>query len=156
MKDYFPLIFCCVGDTFPVGCRFDETNVFYKYFEQNPDSQDPKYNTKLGIYSEGIGLDNVHFSWGHDEYMYQVCVQNNCKLPPEALAIIRYHSFYPWHKHGAYAYLTNEHDQKMLFWVREFQKHDLYSKLPEKPDVEKLVPFYQKLIDKYFPKILKW
>jgi len=145
-----------VGDTFPVGCKFDETNVFYDYFQQNPDWKNPLYQSKCGIYKEAIGLDKVHFSWGHDEYLYQVCVQNQCKLPLEALYIIRYHSFYPWHNKGSYNHLTNETDNKMLVWVKEFQKFDLYSKLPEKPDVEKLIPFYQKLIAKYFPKTLKW
>ena len=31
-----------------------------------------RYNTKLGIYEENCGLDNVLMSWGHDEYLYQV------------------------------------------------------------------------------------
>ncbi|XWS60771.1 hypothetical protein CRYUN_Cryun07bG0065500 [Craigia yunnanensis] len=26
-----------VGDTFPVGCAFDESNVRHKYFKKNPD-----------------------------------------------------------------------------------------------------------------------
>ncbi|KAK1311698.1 Inositol oxygenase 1 [Acorus calamus] len=61
-----------VGDTFPVGCAFDESNVHHKYFEENPDYNNPAYNTKFGIYSEGCGLDNVMMSWGHDDYMYLV------------------------------------------------------------------------------------
>jgi len=140
-----------VGDTFPVGCEFAESNVYPQFFEENPDSKNPAFMNKLGIYSEGIGLDNVHISFGHDEYMYQVCVQNKSLLPSEALYIIRYHSFYPWHSHGAYTYLTNDKDKEMLTWVKEFQKFDLYSKLPDKPNVEELIPYYKKLIAKYFP-----
>jgi len=140
----------CVGDTFPVGCEFAETNVYPQFFEANPDFNNPKYMSKNGIYSEEIGLDNVHMSFGHDEYMYQVCVQNNSKLPLEALYIVRYHSFYPWHQHGSYSHLTNEKDREMLHWVKEFQKFDLYSKLPEKPDLEVLIPYYKGLIAKYF------
>jgi len=141
----------CVGDTFPVGCEFAETNVYPQFFEENADFKNPELMTKFGIYSNEIGLDNVHMSFGHDEYMYQVCVQNGCKLPLEALYIVRYHSFYPWHQHGSYSYLTNEKDREMLHWVKEFQKFDLYSKLPEKPDVEALIPYYKGLIAKYFP-----
>jgi len=145
-----------VGDTFPVGCRFDEGNIFYDSFSENPDYYNPKYNTKFGIYHEGIGLDNVHFSWGHDEYLYQVCQFNKSTLPIEAMYVIRYHSFYPWHNKGAYMYLANDDDKKYLKWVKEFQKHDLYSKLPEKPDLDKLLPYYKGLIAKYFPPVLKW
>ncbi|KDO55904.1 hypothetical protein CISIN_1g021203mg [Citrus sinensis] len=63
-----------VGDTFPLGCAFDESNVHHKYFKENPDSNNPAYNTKNGIYTEGCGLDNVMISWGHDDYMYLVCL----------------------------------------------------------------------------------
>ena len=43
-----------------------------QYFKENPDYNNPAYNTKNGIYSEGCGLDNVMISWGHDDYMYLV------------------------------------------------------------------------------------
>lgn len=39
---------------------------------ENADFNNPKYNTKTGIYSEGCGLENVLMSWGHDDYMYLV------------------------------------------------------------------------------------
>ncbi|KAJ0964721.1 hypothetical protein J5N97_025859 [Dioscorea zingiberensis] len=91
-----------VGDTFPVGCAFHESNVHHKvisskslkliktafvllghslkrscelklqYFMGNPDFNNPKYNTKYGVYSQGCGLDNVLMSWGSDEYMFLV------------------------------------------------------------------------------------
>jgi len=145
-----------VGDTFPVGCKFDESIVFHEYFQQNHDNSNPLYNTRLGIYSEGIGLENVTISWGHDEYLYQVCKQNGCTLPKQGLDIIRYHSFYSWHTSGAYKYLMSEEDKSSLFWVKEFQKHDLYSKSPEKPKLDELIPYYQGLMEKYFPPMLKW
>ncbi|OWM70971.1 hypothetical protein CDL15_Pgr013152 [Punica granatum] len=83
-----------VGDTFPLGCAFDESIVHHRVFEDNPDFQNPKFNTKLGVYSENCGLDKVPMSWGHDEYMYLVAQGNNTTLPPAALFIIRFHSFY--------------------------------------------------------------
>jgi len=147
---------CVVGDTFPVGCRFSEANVFHPFFQGNPDNNNPLYSTENGVYHEGIGLDNVLMAWGHDEYLYQVMKHNKVTLPEEAFYVVRYHSFYPWHHKGAYNHLTNEQDRKMLFWVQEFQKHDLYSKLPEKPSVEKLMPYYKSLIEKYFPPVLDW
>lgn len=76
--------------------------------------------------------------WGHDEYMYQICIHNKCTLPPEALYIIRFHSFYPWHSKNAYQQLMNEKDKKMLPWVLRFNEHDLYSKSHgKKTDIKK-------------------
>ena len=60
-----------VGDTFPVGCAFDESIIYPGTFANNPDSKDPVYSTPNGIYSPGCGMDNVMLSWGHDEYLYQ-------------------------------------------------------------------------------------
>lgn len=145
-----------VGDTFPVGCAFTDANVFPHFFANNSDSCHPIYSSELGIYSRNCGLENVRMSFGHDEYLYRVIVGNKSTLPISALYAIRFHSFYPWHKQGGYKYLTNEQDEKMLYWVKEFNQFDLYSKAKEKMDVEKLKPYYQKLIKKYFPEKLKW
>ncbi|XP_057734502.1 inositol oxygenase 4-like [Arachis stenosperma] len=145
-----------VGDTFPVGCAFDEKNVHHKYFKKNPDSKNPAYNTKEGVYSKGCGLDNVLMSWGHDDYMYMVAKENGTTLPSPGLFIIRYHSFYPLHKEGAYTHLMSEEDFENLKWLHIFNKYDLYSKSKVLVDVEKVKPYYQSLIDKYFPAKLKW
>lgn len=127
-----------VGDTFPVGCRFDERIVLASStFQGNPDYDHPVYSTKYGIYTEGCGLDNVMLSWGHDEYLYHV-VKDQSLLPPEALAMIRYHSFYPWHKEGAYRELMSEKDHEMLKAVKAFNPYDLYSKSDGIPSVEEL------------------
>lgn len=126
-----------VGDTFPVGCRFDERNIYPDSFALNPDSRDATYSSEFGIYRPGCGLDNVMLSWGHDEYLYHV-VKEQSKLPAEALAMIRYHSFYPWHREGAYTALMEEKDHDMLKAVRAFNPYDLYSKSDDVPSVEEL------------------
>lgn len=144
------------GDTFPVGCAYDECNVHFKYFKENPDYHNPKYNTKSGVYSEGCGLDNVLMSWGHDDYMYLVAKENKTTLPSAGLFIIRYHSFYPLHKHGAYMHLMNDEDKENLKWLHVFNKYDLYSKSNVRIDLEKVKPYYMSLIEKYFPSKLRW
>ncbi|PNY27090.1 Inositol oxygenase 1 [Tolypocladium capitatum] len=145
-----------VGDTFPVGCAFDECIVLPGTFANNPDVHDPVYSTRFGIYSPGCGLDNVMLSWGHDEYLYHV-VRDQSVLPDEALAMIRYHSFYPWHREGAYRELMCEKDHDMLKAVRAFNPYDLYSKSDDVPSVEELKPYYMELIDEFFPqRVLKW
>ncbi len=137
-----------VGDTFPVGCAWSEKIVLAEYLADNPDSQVPEYQTPCGIYSAGCGLDNVLMSWGHDEYMYHVVKDY---LPPEALYMIRYHSFYPWHREGAYGHLMNAQDRKYLGAVRAFNPYDLYTKAAERPDVDKLRPYYEDLWNEFFP-----
>ncbi|KAI5664598.1 hypothetical protein M9H77_23921 [Catharanthus roseus] len=145
-----------VGDTFPLGCAFDESIVHYKYLKENPDSKNPNYSSKNGVYEEGCGLNNVAMSWGHDDYMYLVAKENGTTLPQAALFIIRYHSFYPLHRDGAYTHLMNEEDKENLKWLHIFNKYDLYSKSKVRIDVEKVKPYYLSLIEKYFPAKLRW
>ncbi|WP_433936476.1 inositol oxygenase family protein [Sorangium cellulosum] len=142
-----------VGDTFPVGCATSDRIVFPELFARNPDMANPAYQTPRGIYEEGAGLSQVHMSWGHDEYLYHVVKDH---LPPEALAMIRYHSFYAAHRDGAYGHLMNEQDRRMMEWVRRFNPYDLYSKADAPPDVERLKPFYEDLIAEFLPAELRW
>jgi inositol oxygenase len=145
-----------VGDTFPVGCKFDESIVFHKHFEGNPDNSDERYNSKYGMYAPNCGLENVLFSWGHDEYIYQVCVRNKSSIPKEGLYMLRFHSFYPWHRNGAYGHLTNEEDERLLEWVLKFNQYDLYSKSDEIQVTDELLRYYKNIVDKYFPGKLNW
>jgi inositol oxygenase len=151
-----------VGDTFPVGCAFEDSIIYPGTFVDNPDSKDPVYSTKHGIYSEGCGLDNVMLSWGHDEYLYHLCKEQST-LPDEALAMIRYHSFYPWHSAGGYKWMMNEKDHEMLKAVKAFNPYDLYSKSDGIPDIVELKAYYMELINTYFPpregeteRIIQW
>ncbi|KAG5573820.1 hypothetical protein H5410_063586 [Solanum commersonii] len=145
-----------VGDTFPLGCSFDESNIHHKYFKENQDFNNSIYNTKNGIYYDFIGLENVMMSWGHDDYMYMVAKENGTTLPSAGLFIIRYHSFYPLHKNGAYKHLMNDEDEENLKWLHVFNKYDLYSKSKVHVNVEEVKPYYMSLIEKYFPAKLRW
>jgi inositol oxygenase len=142
-----------VGDTFPVGCAFSPKIVFPEFFATNPDATDPRYQSLTGIYEPGCGLDAVHLSWGHDEYLYQVVKDY---LPAEGLAMIRYHSCYPIHQEREYASLLNDRDHELMAWVRRFNPYDLYSKGHEPPDVAALTPYYRELIAEFFPPVLNW
>lgn len=142
-----------VGDTFPVGCAWSDQVVFPEYFALNPDAQVPEYQTLHGIYEPNCGLDKVHLSWGHDEYIYRV-VRNY--MPEPAQYMLRYHSFYAAHRHGSYRHLMSSHDEKMFEWVRKFNPYDLYSKGAAKPNVEELRPYYEDLIAEFFPDQIDW
>lgn len=142
-----------VGDTYPVGCAWSEHIVFHEYFAGNPDRNVPEYQTQYGIYEPNCGLENVHMSFGHDGYIAEVMKPY---LPDEALYMLRFHSFYPWHKHGAYDHLCNDKDRAMLEWVLKFNKYDLYSKGHAKPDLTKLKPYYDDLFAEFLPAKVAW
>jgi inositol oxygenase len=144
---------CVVGDTFPVGCQHSDKIVYPEFFKENPDSKDPRFNTKYGVYEPNCGLDNVHMSWGHDEYIYQIMKDY---LPEEGLAMLRYHSFYAQHRENAYAHLMNKDDHQLFKWVDKFNPYDLYSKAAVPPNVKELRPFYEDLASKFLPDTLKF
>lgn len=142
-----------VGDTFPVGCAFAEEVVYPDLFAANPDASDPRTQGPCGIYEPGCGLDRLHFSWGHDEYLYHVL---RPYLPPPALDVIRYHSFYAGHREGAYAHLLAPRDRERLDAVAAFSRHDLYSKSVVRPDLAALRPYYEALAADFLPDELAW
>jgi len=142
-----------VGDTFPVGCAYSDKIVFPEFFTANPDYQHPIYSTRYGVYEPNCGLDKVHLSWGHDEYVYHM-MKNY--LPQEGLYMLRYHSFYAQHREHAYDHLMNAHDHAMFKWVNLFNPYDLYSKNPNQKSWEELRPYYENLVAKYLPATLKF
>lgn len=142
-----------VGDTFPVGCAYSDKIVYPEFFKDNPDFQNKLYQDKLGIYTENCGLDNVHMSWGHDEYVYHMMKDY---IPEPGLYMLRYHSFYSQHRENAYTHLMNEKDHELFKWVKLFNPYDLYSKNPNQKSWEELKPYYQELVAKYLPVTLKF
>src|SRR6267142_1491142 len=142
-----------VGDTFPAGCKYSDKVVFPEFFAANPDSKIPEYQTEYGIYEPNCGLDKVHLSFGHDEYIYQATRRY---LPEEAQYMLRYHSFYAAHRHSAYRHLMNDQDERMFEWVRKFNLYDLYSKGRERPKTQEILPYYQDLVSDFFPDRIAW
>ncbi|CAF0928441.1 unnamed protein product [Rotaria sordida] len=146
------------GDTFPVGCKFERVGVFPRFFDENPDSKHPIYSTQLGIYQPGCGLNNLTMCFSHDEYMYKVLKHGKNatqitekQLPIQAYYMIRFHSFFPWHTFEAYTIFEDEMDKQNKEWVQMFAKFDLYSKSHDVVDIEKVKPYYEKLIKQYLP-----
>lgn len=147
-----------VGDTFPVGCAYSDKIVYNHFFELNPDKKNMICNSKYGIYKPNCGIDNILLSFGHDNYLYDVLKHNKCEIPEEGLKIIKYHSFYSWHRENQYEYLMNDEDYKIRDLCRQFSDCDLYTKNDNnKLDIDKLKPYYDGLIKKYFPnELLEW
>lgn len=147
-----------VGDTFVVGCELPECLVFPEFSLENPDRAEGMYRGELGMYQPGCGLDACLVAYGHDEYMYEVLKRSpGVRLPPEALAIVRYHSLYPWHQGGAYASLENERDREMKPWVQLFNRYDLYTKhntTYTEVEMTDLKTYYGGLIQEFLPEKL--
>ena len=63
-----------------------------------------------------------------------------------------------WHKDNEYEYLMDDGDATIKEWCSKFSKCDLYTKDNNKiPDIDKLKPYYQSLIRKYFINtVLEW
>lgn len=144
------------GDTWVVGVPIPNTVVFPEFNDLNPDADVKQYQGSCGMYEPGCGLENLLFAYGHDEYMYRMLIHNKTTIPKEGLAMIRYHSCYPWHDKGEYQALMGPGDEELKRWVKDFNQYDLYTKADTRPIVEELWPYYQSLIDKYLPGKLDW
>src|ERR1700722_6096162 len=82
------------------------------------------------------------------------------------LLSVRHFPFFPyqpnseasnsWHRDGAYSHFTNQKDREILEAVRAFNPYDLYSKSDARCDPVKLRPYYEGLINKFFPPVLDW
>jgi len=142
-----------VGDTFVLGCKIPEKVVYYEHCKNHPDYD----NDNLGIYQEKCGIENLHLSYGHDEYLYNVLLHNVNNLQKKYMDIIRFHSFYPWHTSKEYQYFMKLGDEEIMKNVLEFNEFDLYSK--EDTDFQltpEIIEYYEKLLTKYFPEPLNW
>jgi len=142
-----------VGDIFLVGCKFPNTLVYSEFNDANPDMQDPRYNTELGMYAKNSGLDNALKAWGHDEYLFQVLSNHKENtIPKEGMTMVRYHSFYPWHTGGSYMNIMSEVEKPYLEWVKDFNQYDLYTKRPQTYELSDLKHYYLPIIEKYLGK----
>lgn len=142
-----------VGDTFIVGCKLPDTIIFPEFNKENPDMNDNRYNTLLGMYKSNCGLDTLKCSWGHDEYLYRILLfeKNKHNLPEEALYMIRFHSLYAYHDKDSYRHFMSDKDKQMKQWLKLFNKYDLYSKSDTILKIESVKPYYMSLLDKFFP-----
>uniref|UniRef100_A0A0N5B441 Inositol oxygenase n=1 Tax=Strongyloides papillosus TaxID=174720 RepID=A0A0N5B441_STREA len=149
--------YAVTGDTYPVGCAPANSIVYgIESFKGNIDLQNPKYNTKLGMYKKNCGIENLLMCWSHDEYLYQVLVNHGCTLPIDCLYAIRFHSFYPYHTGNDYKYFETNDNIKLKAAIDILNSCDLYSKSDSKPDIEALKPYYQSLVDIYIPGVVNF
>lgn len=148
--------FSVVGDTYPVNIPIQlDSNIFPQLGKSlcecnsSESDQHPKPN---------CGFNSLLFTFGHDEYFYQVLKHNirrrKIKLQEieswDILYVIRFHSFYPWHLHQAYSEFADETDIIALPLLQKFSRADLYTKHNQSLDSKSLKGYYDKLMRKYF------
>ena len=139
-----------VGDVFVVGCELPDTCVYPEFNALNQDMTHEVYGTKYGVYTPNCGLNNLTLAWGHDEYLYQVLKNHRQnKLPEAAMAMIRFHSFYPWHTGQSYSHLLTEEDEKIKEWITDFNTYDLYTKCERVTRLDEIIDHYKPIADKY-------
>jgi inositol oxygenase len=143
-----------VGDIFPVEIPLHPAAVFQHrgYHDVNPG-----INGSSSLPEPGCGFQRLRMSWSHDEYLARVLERSNTLLPPEAIYMVRFHSFYPWHtpqkqwnveEDGRpYAEYADDTDRAMLPYLQLLQKADLYSKTRNLPERK----MYDELVAKYIP-----
>lgn len=136
-----------VGDTFILGCEIPDTIIFPEFNNLNLECSN---KDAYGFYTPCCGLNNTKVSWGHDEFLYRVLLENKHTLPEEALYIIRFHSLYLWHKENEYSHFENLKDKKMKPWVKKFNQYDLYTKSDKPLDLEELKSYYTELFKEFF------
>jgi inositol oxygenase len=140
-----------VGDIFPIGCAYSPNIIRHEFLRLNPDANNPDYQTRTGIYDEGCGLDRVVFSYGHDEYTYQIMKDF---LPPDFAWTIRYHSFQSIA--ADYLHLFDADDlRRRESHMKVFAVHDLYTKNPHVAAAARW-PEYEALIRRRFPDPIDW
>jgi len=154
------------GDTWVVGHPIPECVVFPELNKLNQDEQHPVYGKGNGMYELNCGISALEFAYGHDEYLYHMIQYNQTQfekngiqytpLPPEALAMIRYHSCYPLHSGKAYEHLYASGDSNLIKEVCHFNQYDLYTKADDVPDYETTKALLSDTVNKYLPGVLFW
>ncbi len=140
-----------VGDIHPLGCAFSPRIQHAEFLEQNPDRGDPVYRTRPGIYEEGCGLESVTFTYGHDQYLYDIL---QGLIPHEVAWVIRHHSFQS--VASDYLHLFDERDLALReSHMKVFAKYDLYSK-DTQVALDTHLDEYRELLDRRFPERIDW
>ena len=103
-----------------MGCRSPSNTTFSEFRHLNPDELDSRYNTRIGLYHEHVGLENVLLSWTSSEYMTSMLQHNNVMLPKEALVLLKLFPLVDWHSRGKHTTISNDDDEELKSFVADF------------------------------------
>eukprot|EP00127_Corallochytrium_limacisporum_P000114 Clim_evm21s4 gene=Clim_evmTU21s4 len=148
-----------VGETYPVGCRFQEQIAFYDFLRGNPDFANVEYGTYYGVYQPNCGFDAVVMCWSDCEYLYScLSASATCNLSDTALAALRLQDFHSWIVHGAYHHLAAEPDFAVVGVVDKLHqiKATASEASVESVDETELLKYATCLIDEFCPGKVDW
>lgn len=150
-----------LGETFPVGCKFSEDISYSHYFSSNPDRRKKIFNSHVGAYKRGCGLDELRMSWSASEYLCTVLgmekAKANHKLPKQAMFLLRYHKFYSLLLPGQHYhdFMTLEDEQNLQVLIEfnriQFEASSPQSKQQEELEEEVDLEYYKDLVEEFFP-----
>ena len=144
-----------VGDTFPTGCPYSPKIVLRRILRHQSGHEARRIPAgQRHLRASNCGLGNVHLSWGHDEYLYHIVKDH---LPQPAQYMIRYHSFYAWHRRGRIRLPSGRtRTVRCCPGCSNSTRYDLYSKNPNPPQLATLKPYYEDLLARYLPASLSF
>lgn len=154
-----------VGDTFPHLIKPGKEEIFYEEFKRNKDWKLVSKKGPNGFYSKSCGLDSMLMTWGHDEYLFNIVfdwIKQNAEYVKKTwkctalelrlmLYMIRFHSFYAFHRQGGYKSLWSKTDTKLRPYLRVFSMFDLYSKPDKLPPLREMDKDFKPLVESFFP-----
>jgi len=146
-----------------IGCNPSRSTSFKEFSYLRSDSQDNRYNTNLGIYHEGCGIENLLLSWTGQEYLHNMLKHNEVGIPDEGIAIIRYFLLNEWHTHDEFHSFQSVDDEDLKSLVLDFYdlrqrvERNLNKELSDK-DCDKLwKTHYEWIATKYdCSRVLDW
>jgi len=103
-----------------LGCAPPSRTNFAEFRNLDPDLSNAQ--SKIGIYQEHCGMENLFLSWTGPEYMYFMLKHNGASLPEEAFGVLRLFPLGDWHTHDEYLYFSSKVDNDMKDFVLEFDK----------------------------------
>jgi len=103
-----------------VGCNPSRSTSFKEFSYLRSDSHDSRYNTDLGIYHEGCGIENLLLTWTGQEYLHSMLKHNKVDIPYEGLSIIRYFLLNEWHTHSEFQEFQSLDDEGLKSLVLDF------------------------------------
>jgi inositol oxygenase len=159
-------VWAIVGESFPVGCRFDPSVSYAACFGANPDRRKRAYASPCGIYAPGSGLAECDMCWSGDEYLLEVLARNTTHLPPAGLFCVRYGSFATLGGAAVgYNALMTQEERASLPWLAALRdiKRDAAAAAPALSEpvdgraaLLALAHVYRPLIDQFCPGELRW
>ena len=142
-----------VGDTFPVGCQFSTACVYPEFFARIRTARIRCIRPGWDLRTE-LRPRQRPSCRGATTSTSITSSRTICR-PKRSTRCATTRSIHGTRK-ASTSYLANDQDREMLKWVSAFNRYNLYSKGDGRPDAKALRPYYEDLVNEFFPTPLQW